>query len=319
MRWTYISKRLLAVLDNYGLSRSLIYLLKLGLATKFYRRKRTLFFANPVWREINFKSLGLKGDAKLLLNPQDEGFSKEFFQYGFREPLNTFTIYNFVRAKRPFILDIGSNLGYFPLIELQAGAKHVVCIEPVPESIEFLRKSLESFHNVTILEMAIAEKTSEEKFYIAKEKNVSSFFKNTSTKIVKEIVVKTSTLSSIAELYPFNMIRMDIEGYEHRILTGKIPDNLEAISVEFHVMPPFNKMVAVNTLKALADNGFNCSVVINELNHGYYPIVNYLGLKVTYKIALLIETPPPIRINMEMCELQNEIKEFYFLHLLLER
>ena len=91
---------------------------------KFFRAKKNkVHFAEPIWRDINFKALNLDASAKLLLNPLDEGFSKEFYLYGFREPLNTFAIFNNVTKSQPIVLDVGGNLGYFPLVELAAGAR----------------------------------------------------------------------------------------------------------------------------------------------------------------------------------------------------
>ena len=59
----------------------------------FNIKKAKVKFRDDVWRDINFKALGLNARAKLLLNPLDEGFSKEFYLYGFREPLNIDSIY----------------------------------------------------------------------------------------------------------------------------------------------------------------------------------------------------------------------------------
>ena len=78
----------------------------LQLMEEYYNfRKGTIRITNEVWRKINFSALNLHSDSesRLLLNPIDEGFSKEFYLYGFREPLNTFAIFNKIKRKKPFV------------------------------------------------------------------------------------------------------------------------------------------------------------------------------------------------------------------------
>jgi hypothetical protein len=102
--------------------------LKRQLSKRFLVKKQNLTIDDNTWREINFKSLNLYGLAWLLLNPADTGFSREFNVYGFREPLNIFAFFYDVAKKKPVVLDVGGNLGYFALVELQAGAKKVVAV-----------------------------------------------------------------------------------------------------------------------------------------------------------------------------------------------
>ena len=179
-------------------------------------------FARPVWREINFKALELEGSAKLLLNPLDEGFSREFSVYGFREPLNTFAIFNAVAKSKPVVLDIGGNLGYFPLVEHEAGAKKVVVLEPVPLTFSYLSKTLKSLEQLETMNVAISDGPDSLTLYSTEERNMTSFSKLMLTvnrhAVSEEIHAKAVTLNCVAEKEPIAMIRMDIEGYEYHIL-----------------------------------------------------------------------------------------------------
>ena len=257
-------------------------------------RKGTVSLDQEVWREINFNALNLgsfsmpDSSYKILLNPVDEGFSREFCMYGFREPLNTFAIFNTIKKKKPFVLDIGSNLGYFSLIELAASAKHVIAVEPVPLTFSFLTRTLKKYHNVTALNIAMSDKEEMLKLYVAKKFNVTSsqagVLKDGGHEIFKEIFVQALPLSSICEKYPVEMIRLDLEGHEYRLLSGEIPQSVRTICMELHVIPPFGREDVKILCQNLQKNGFKISWVIDEMPRGFYPFINAFGLEATYKL-----------------------------------
>jgi hypothetical protein len=72
----------------------------------FSAKKKRLPFFEEMWCKINFKALGIDANAQLLLNPFDDGFSKDFYVYGFWEPLNTIAIFDYVSKTKPVVLDI---------------------------------------------------------------------------------------------------------------------------------------------------------------------------------------------------------------------
>ena len=101
--------------------------------------------------ELDFKSLDMVSKVNehtLFLNPMDEGLSAQLYSWRFREPLNTHFLSKFIVDEEQNIdavIDIGSNIGYFPLVEIVSGAPQVIAIEPVPETYLFLKKNLERF------------------------------------------------------------------------------------------------------------------------------------------------------------------------------
>ena len=263
----------------------------LQLMEEYYNlRKGTVKIANEIWRKINFSALNLHFDSesRLLLNPVDEGFSKEFYLYGFREPLNTFAIFNKIKQKKPFVLDIGSNLGYFPLVELQAGAKHVIAVEPVPLTFSFLSKTLEKYENATSFNVAMSDKEEMLRLYVAKKFNVTSsqpeLLKDGGHEIFKEITIHALPLSNLAEKFPIDLIRLDLEGHEYFMLGGDIPDRINTICMELHVIPPFGRDHVRKLFKNFKRHGFRLSLVIDEMPRGFYPLVSNLGLEETYKL-----------------------------------
>jgi len=293
----------------------------------FNIRKTKVKFKGEVWKTLNFKALGLNAEAKLLLNPKDEGFSKQFYLYGFREPLNTFVMFKTIAKKKPTVLDIGSNLGYFALIELQAGAKQVIAVEPVPLTFSLLSRTLEDYRNTTLLNIAVSNKHENLKLYVANEFNVTSsqatFLKNSGHKVFKEINAPAVPISTLAEEYPITMVRMDVEGHEYCLLGGDIPNQIETICLELHMLPPFGRRQVTKLFENLDRQGFKAARVIYEMPYGFYPLINHLGLEMTYKLANILKeenmSGVNIRQNIDLMNLADEIEEGGILHLILQK
>jgi len=290
-------------------------------------KEKGMFCSDPFWREIDYKALNLLGQKKLLLNTFDMGFSREFNAYGFREPLNSYAIYKIVERENPTVLDIGSNLGYFCLVELQAGAKHVIAVEPVPLTFSFLSETLRNFKNVTPLNMAISDKRETLKLYISNEYNVTSssisLLTNSGHKVIGETSVKATSISDMAKRYPISMLRMDVEGQEYRILAGNIPDQIKIICIELHVIHPYTKTHATKLLQHLNKQGFEAKVMIKDFPYGFFPIIKRLGLKRVYKLINILKQkplkPPFVKQDVDLIQLMDEMPEQYCFHLILQR
>ena len=293
----------------------------------FNYQRRRVNFTEPLWREINFKALEVEGSAKLLLNPSDTGFSREFYVYGFREPLNTFAIFKSIQKNKPVVLDIGGNLGYFPLVENEAGAKKVMVLEPVPITFSFLAKTLKGFKQLEPFNVAISDGPDFLTLYSTEERNMTTFSKLMLTvnrhEVSEELHAKAVTLQEIAQKEPIAMIRMDIEGYEYHVLGNRLPDTIKTICVELHVIPPYDKPQAIQLLKKLNEQSFSVSVAINEMIYGYYPIIQHLGLKTAYKLVTSINYLsrycPHVKVNPTSEELNGMIPQKGQIHLILQR
>ena len=320
-------RRAIAVIRSQGFTYYSQNYLKRRLYNSFLKKKQYTKLNDCGWKEINFKALNLHGSAKILLNPLDMGFSREFNVYGFREPLNTYAFFCNVAKKKPVVLDIGGNLGYFSLIELQAGAKKVISVEPVPSTFGFLTKTLEKYKDAKPLNIAISDHKESLKLYVGTDLNVTSSFRqlfvNTDHLLAYEIMANAETLQSMEEKYPITMIRMDVEGHEYRILSERIPDQIDSINIELHVLPPFNKKHAVNLLQCLSSQNFKVHTAINEMSYEYYDFVHRFGLKRGYKLARALGSKltvrPCIQVNPSFQDIVDKIPERGQIHLTLER
>ena len=97
------------------------------------------------------------------------------------------------------------------------------------------------------------------------------------------VLTRAVPVSAIAEDYPVSMIRIDVEGYEYKILGGRIPSQIETICMELH--KPYGIPRAVRFLNHLRDEGLEDVISINGMMKGYYPMIKHIGLNRTYKIT----------------------------------
>lgn len=319
--------RAIATIRSKGLTFYSQTYLRKRLTNRFMAKMQNAQIGDDTWKEINFKALNLHRSAKLLLNPSDLGFSREFSAYGFREPLNTFAFFCEVAKKKPVVLDVGGNLGYFALVELQAGAKKVVVVEPVPSTFKLLAQTLENYPEAEVLNLAISDSNESLKLYVATKHNVTSSFKQllvgTGHELAYEINAETSTLQGMAETYQINMVRMDVEGHEYRILSKPVPEEIDSLCIELHVLPPFNKPKALELLSYLGSQNFQIHVAINEMDYEYYELIEKIGLKYTYKLATAFGSKsmrrPCMKVNPSFDEVVKMTPAAGQIHLLLER
>jgi FkbM family methyltransferase len=253
--------------------------------------------ASEVKMRLDLKAIEVTDNKpEIYLNPADEGLSAQLFAYGFREPINCYLLSQFIKQENfDVIIDAGSNIGYFPIIELESGAKRVIVIEPVPETFKFLHKNVEACSNVNELNVAVSVHNREETLYIPDQKNLStiipdeSFLRKIKASIVNEITVQTLTLQSIIDKLSLNdsriLLRMDIEGYE-RVIGYNLPSEIKAISLEFHG-PVIGYEGSMKLLNYWEESGFKAVMLSRELD-GLSPFIKKFGLSSVLRVYQLV-------------------------------
>lgn len=242
--------------------------------------------------ELDFRSLDLapKVDEHILyLNPIDEGLSAQLYAWRFREPVNTHFLSTFISDEKQNIdavIDIGSNIGYFPLVEIVSGAPQVIAIEPVPETYFFLKKNSERFENIKLLNVAVSHKKEILKMHVPTKRNLARVLNNTinfeiTEPFIKEIVdVQALPLENVLKtenLMDMNvLIRMDIEGYEKNIV-NKLPEEVYGLSFELH-SSVLGYHTATALIKKLGELGYRIQLMTRELG-GLTPIIKFLGVR----------------------------------------
>jgi len=271
--------------------------------------------------ELDFKSLDLApkvDEHTLCLNPMDEGLSAQLYAWRFREPVNTHFLSGFISDEEQNIdavIDIGSNIGYFPLVEIISGAPQVVAIEPVPETYFFLKKNSERFEGIRLLNVAVSHKKEILKMHVPTKRNLARVLNATTRFEItdpsnKEIVdVQALPLENVLEtenLMGMNvLIRMDIEGFEKNIV-NKLPEEVYGLSFELH-SSILGYYTATALIKKLRELGYKIQLMTRELG-GLTPIIKFLGVRKALRLyESLVETRVFHEPSME--EVKNTIKK----------
>lgn len=183
---------------------------------------------------------------KLNIIPNDPGISSELSIFHVHEPLTTNLIKN--KLKEDMIcLDIGSNIGYYAILEsnlVGVGGK-VIAIEPNPTNYKYLLKNLklQNNNNTESYNFAASNKDGTIKFLIYETSNECMTIPDgEESKYPGEVIeVPTKKMDTFVQelnLNTVDFLRMDVEGFEYYIFEG-LKTTLERfkplIQIELHV------------------------------------------------------------------------------------
>jgi len=226
---------------------------------------------NKEFVNIDFNKIGINKKIKFYTLKEDKGLSIELKAFGFREPLNSKEYYNFI-SQEDIVLDIGSNLGYFPI--LASSAKKIICIEPIKNCVQILKKNLTEnkiINKSTIINKAVGEKG---KMFIEISDKINHS-KIVIRKSKNSIKVKSETISYLVNKFKANVLRMDLEGYEYDLLYKKIPSRINKISLEFH-RGIIGKRKTEEFLEYMQKEGFVIKTLVQEIPLRLYPFYGIL-------------------------------------------
>jgi FkbM family methyltransferase len=174
----------------------------------------------------------------MLLDPADTGLSRDLILFGTRERLQTALVKKWLKPSMT-IVEVGANIGYYALMEASFIGENgkIYAIEPVEENYDFLKKNVFANHYENRIELyllAISDadgiaqiaKTEESNLctMLINNEELSEYGRKSMEKRLKEMaVVNTMTLDNFLEgkLAP-DFIRMDVEGYETKIIKGMV-------------------------------------------------------------------------------------------------
>lgn len=184
--------------------------------------------------------------VRMKLPIRQEGIGTILAIYGERE-LDQYEILKHVIKDDDTILDVGSNIGYYPALERKfLGEKgHVYCMEPDNRNSAFLEENMHehpSRSSYKIIAGAVADQAGEADFFLAKKTNLSALELTRSAAspvIAQRGLAERQYVGSIrVKLHAFldlltheersiDVVRMDIEGYE-AVLLQTLASALEA-------------------------------------------------------------------------------------------
>ncbi len=233
----------------------------------------------------------------IYVSPFDSGLSKDILLYHIREPVHSTVLYNTVEEYGiNRVLDIGSNIGYFPLIERSAGSKYITAIEPVPDAFSYLSLNLRSCGGCNMINAAVGVEKGSMKIYTPLDRNKNPLLNlSTVSKVeaekygnVKEEEVKTIPFKELIEK-KHDMVRVDIEGYEWNLFSSVdiIPDSISAIDFEVHA-GDIKKVK--QTLQTLYNSGFREAILVNNPSVPTF-VVKLLGINLFNRMLSTTNNP----------------------------
>jgi FkbM family methyltransferase len=224
----------------------------------------------------------------MFLNPEKYGGSYTIFRdkrYA-SEDKSTALFLELIRTRSNLVVDIGANLGWFSLLAAKKGAKKVVSFEPDSQVNSYLEKSIayNGFHNsIELNKICLMDYVGECSFTESISTNVgssSSVRKTTGNRFIR----KCSTLDVIFPHETIDIMKLDVEGAERRILKGAA-----GLLKEKRIM---NMIIEYNHdawegeqefVEFASDTGFKATKIVD---YEAAPAWNYhLELKQDYKIS----------------------------------
>jgi FkbM family methyltransferase len=185
------------------------------------------------------------------------GLSKVLFVYGSRELPDTHVATEEIKEGM-HVADIGANIGYYTLLEAQqvGEAGHVYAFEPDPRNVPLLKENV-TLNNlekrVTVYDVAVSDKNEQKIFQLGERSNVSSFVDRPD--VVGAVEVECIALHEFEHIEKIDMLRMDAEGYECKIIEGVLPfleKNKKPFQIMLEVHPDEYNETDLNFKKVLA-------------------------------------------------------------------
>lgn len=165
---------------------------------------------------------------KISIIPNDEGISAALSIFKIHEPLTTKIISKVLKIGM-FCIDIGSNIGYYALLESKIVGEtgKVIAIEPSPINFKYLEinSKLQKPNNIETYNFAVAQTDATVKFLINEKSNWSKVLENSNditqdTSVISVPAKQLDTFFSEKKIPKLDFLRMDVEGYELNIYNG---------------------------------------------------------------------------------------------------
>lgn len=224
---------------------------------------------------------------RMMLDARDVGISRSLLLFGTREVDHKVMLEQIVRPGMR-IFDIGGNIGYYPLMELELLRRtgQVIVVEPSPANVALLRRnlSLNDYSDIPVIEAAVSNVATKRTFFLSEQSNLGTFHPiGTGAKTLtgKTLEVDTVTVPMLAKRYgPPDLLRMDVEGHEVEVLNGMIDDLRKGtyapiVIFETHLSRYSEKHDMAETLRNLFALGYRVPLVSSSSDRGTERFVRF--------------------------------------------
>lgn len=217
------------------------------------------------------RSVKLK-EFSLFLDFKTPGISKMLYINGSRED----DMIHLLKQHIPNfgdIVDCGSNIGFYPILEAMHTSRRqkIICIEPDSRNVSLLRRNIENYGDEkrhTVLPIAISDVDGDAHLDTSRASNLNFIsFDGTSSIVEKVKVISFDSLVDEYKLKP-SFIRMDIEGHELNVFRGakqwaKNAPSHSVVLFETHAPLYPEKSSLYESLKYFEKRGFYCASLVS--------------------------------------------------------
>jgi FkbM family methyltransferase len=221
---------------------------------------------------------------RMLLDLEDRGISRTLLLFGERE-LEQKIMLERVLKPGMTVLDIGANIGYYALMELQLiGPKgQLIAVEPSPSNLALLKRNLalNGYNGIEVYQLAISDRANRRPFFMSEMSNLNTFHDTGTGSLHLKggtIDVVTASVPEIANGRKIDLIRMDVEGHEVEVLNGLLPaiergemtpmiifeTHLSRYSNDHDIEPPLRRLFQIGYHISLAGTSSERGTAIME-------------------------------------------------------
>jgi FkbM family methyltransferase len=209
-----------------------------------------------------------KNGYGMFLLPRDRGISKELKIFKIHEPLATRILKTELREGLT-VVDIGSNIGYYVILESKLTGKQgkVIAIEPIKRNFLCLLKNIETndLNNVTAINVALSNQKGVVKMVSSVYSNKSHVLTNESADMLSiEKVTAMTGDELLKSTENIGLFRLDVEGYEDYVIEG-CTETLKKwspdILVEIH-SPLLGRKRFRNLMCKFRDHGYTIKYIV---------------------------------------------------------
>ena len=162
----------------------------------------------------------IPGIGNFYVDLSDRGQCGYFLNRGLANERAETSLFMNVPLSFKAIFDLGAHIGFYSRVFVHsAPAAWVHAFEPNPRSFQMLRKNLESYPQVVVQPLAVADKSGVRDFFVNGCSDLSSLLEHKA----KRIAVRTVSLEDYCQtqgIFQVDLIKCDVEGAEWEVLQG---------------------------------------------------------------------------------------------------
>ena len=208
-----------------------------------------------------FKPLLING-RRMNIQLHDVGISTELALFKVHEPISTQLLPNYLK-KGYSCLEIGANMGYYTLLisDIIGREGRIYTVEPHPENFRtlFTNISINNLRNVVCFNVACSNYEGYGSMKVMPQSNWHRLLENHDT---SGLPVEVKTVDSLTKNFKrLDLMRMDVEGHEDKIIEGShktIEMFQPTLFLEFHPSLA-GKTSTLKLLANLKDYGYKIS------------------------------------------------------------